>query len=90
MCTRFTTIRVNATDAPSDAAFDAAGQDVGLAPSGLLNGTRSPVGDRHARKIAVEPAELTVGGPANEPRLSVLTLAVEALSSKGDSRDVHR
>jgi hypothetical protein len=88
MCTRFTTIRVNATDAPSDAAFGAAG--VGLAPNGSPDGTRSTARDRHAGKIAVEPAELTVGGPANEPRLSVLTLAVEAQSSRGDSRDVHR
>lgn len=76
MCTRFTTVRVDVIGSSHDVGFDAAGQHIGLMPGGMPKGTTSPVGDWHVADIGVG---LTVGGPTNEPQLSVFTLGVEAL-----------
>jgi hypothetical protein len=79
MCRRFATVRVKVTGASSDAGVDAAGQHFGLVRGGVAKHPTSPMGDWHVAAIAVELAEVNVGGPTDGPRPSVLTLGVEAL-----------
>jgi hypothetical protein len=72
-------IRVNVTGHSNDVGFGAIGQYVGPASADVPEGTTSPVGDRHVADIAVELAELTVGGAIEEPHMGGLTLGGEAI-----------
>jgi hypothetical protein len=79
MCTRFTTVRVNATGSSDDVGFEAARQCSGLVPGGMPTETTSPVGYWRVADIAVELADATVGVPTDERQLRVLTLDANAL-----------
>jgi hypothetical protein len=79
MCTRFRIGQVDVTGSSNDARLEAAGHDIGLVPGGVPRGTTSRVGYRRRADIAAELADVTVGGPTDEPEMSALTLGVEAL-----------
>jgi hypothetical protein len=79
MCTRFRAVRVNVTGSSYDGGLEAACPSVGLVPGGMPKGTASPVGTWHVADVAVELADVTVGGPTDVPQLSVLTLGVGTL-----------
>jgi hypothetical protein len=70
---------VNVTGPSSDVGLKAAGHNIDLVPGGVPRGTPSHVDYRHLADISAELADVTVGSPTNEPRLSIVTLGVEAL-----------
>ena len=70
---------MNVADSSNEVGVVADGPSIGLSPGGMPKGATPPVGSWHVAGIAVELAEVTVGGPTDEPRLSVLTFGVEAL-----------
>jgi hypothetical protein len=79
MCTRFKSARVNVTGSSNEVGFEAAGSTIGMVPGDEPKGTTSPMGYRQFAGIALELADLTVGGSTDEPHASVLRFGVEAL-----------